>query len=133
MNQIALTNGNQFNGCVELHTKTGTTTRLMTKQEFKTAHPEWAGNRLSKEYNQHIKDNGKAMASAAVAFINQSGLLLKGVRNTKNTISLNFVKPESLESKPRKGRTITADQIKATLSELSDKDKAALLAELQQA
>jgi hypothetical protein len=89
------------------------------------------GNALTRAYNQHIKDNGKAMSSASVAYINQSGLLLKSVRSTKNTVNMSFMKPESLKEGRRRGRTITTSQIKETISSLSEADKAALLDELK--
>lgn len=128
---LSLVSGQAFLKCVETRSKTGTTTRLMTKQEFKKANPSMKGNALTNAYNNHIKDHGKAMASASVAFINQSGLLLKSVRNTKNTVALNFVKPEALKAKTPNGRTISPDQMVETVDALGDKDLQALLDAIQ--
>ena len=129
MNDIALVDTNAFNGTMEISTKTGTTRRLMLKKEFKLANPDLAGNKLTKAYNLHIKQHGKSMASAAVAYIADSGILLKSVRNTKNTINMSFVKPESLRDKVSKSRKLSPEVVKESVSELGMADRQAIAEE----
>lgn len=131
MSNLSLVTSEAFNGALEIHSKTGTTHRLMQKKEFKLQYPELRGNALTNAYNQHIKDNGKAMASASMAFVNQSGLLLKSVRNTKNTVNMSFVKPESLKAKVGRGRVISTEKMVETVDNLGDKDLHALLDAIQ--
>ena len=131
MNTLELVNKEAFSDTMEVATKTGVTRRLMLKKEFKQANPDLTGNKLTKAYNLHIKQNGKSMASAAVAFIADSGILLKSVRNTKNTVNMSFVKPESLKDKPAKGRTISTEKIKETVQTLSPQDLDVLMKQIQ--
>lgn len=99
-------------------TKAGDTVRLMTAREFKEAR-NVKGQEAKKAYNEYLRTNGRASTAALAAALTSGELLVKGYRDGKNAVSVNFVKASSLKDPDAdKGKTVdemTEEELLAAL------------------
>lgn len=114
---------------VQTKSKTGSGFRLPTKAEFKAGNPGLKGNALSRAYNAVIREHGQRGANFVGAFIAEKGLLLKGIRDTKNTVTISLVKKSAVKDPTTKAVAAAPSQadIKAALASMSREDLEALL------
>lgn len=96
--------------------RTGTTTvRLQTAKEFKTA-KGLKGQEGRKAYNEYLREHGKANTAGLAAALTSGELLVKGVRDSKNSMAVSFVKASSIKDPaPVKAAVPTKEEALAVL------------------
>lgn len=107
-----------------------TTESLMGAKQFKLS-TGLTGQAAKRAFAEYQRKAGKAGAINVASMVQQKGMLLTKLRETKTGFCATYVRPETVEAKLGRGkRTLTAAQITEALGNLSPADKAALLAQL---
>jgi hypothetical protein len=97
MQTTALVQFGQSASVVTTSNKWGTTVRLMTAKEFKTA-KGIKGQDARRQYNDYIKEHGKANTAALAAALTSGELLVRSARDSKSSVGVNFIKASSLKA-----------------------------------
>lgn len=82
----------------------GTTVRLLTAKEFKTARG-LKGNEASREYNAYLREQGRANTAGLAAAMSTGQLLVKRLTGTKNGCTVGFVFADGLKDPKAKSES----------------------------
>lgn len=107
-----------------------TTESMMGAKQFKQS-TGLTGQAAKRAFEEYQRKAGKSGAINVASMVQQKGMLLKKLRETKDGFCATYVRPETVKAKLGRGkRTLTPAQISEALGNLSSADKAALLAQL---
>jgi hypothetical protein len=77
-------------------TKFGTTVRLQTAKEFKSAQG-LKGQDGRRAYNAYLREQGKASTAGLAAALTGGELLVRSYRDSKGSVGVNFIKASAIK------------------------------------